>query len=132
MFHQFLTDFYAHYPRTSPRCRSEGCHGIAWKEGFCRDCIGFSMQRRILDELKKLNERGISAGVAPAPVSAETRIVQKQVIARKESAEAEIAPVFFPTISTDGEGSVKKQGIVTKEKDMASLAESLRGVSEGN
>ena len=146
MFHQFLQDFFKHYPRNVPQCRSEGCYELEWKgTGYCWKCLDYSLRRKTLDSLGRI-EAALGGEALDRLKEAQDRLADGLVIRGPIAASSGGSlpegtgeapgdgPGFIPSDVGRTEADVSLKGgsrSTSKKKNAATAAARLREASGG-
>lgn len=97
-----------------PKCQVEGCDGIAWRNGYCADCVTHATLQRMLmaqretnSLLRELLENGVAIGQARprGSVPREREQEEDQPPERQQRPD----PAFIPTIRVP-EGAIGGRG----------------------
>jgi len=114
-----------------PKCRVEGCFGVAWRNGYCPDCVMHATAQRQLMEQRRTNllleeliENGVSmvrAGTPRTLPPRESGPAAEHLLDVKDNTFIPSIPVSGGTIS----GSGGKKTVVIKGTDKLDNADKI-------
>jgi hypothetical protein len=138
---RFLDSVERTYPANAPICKTSGCSELAWKAGYCKQCMNYTILKKnhdinveIRDSLKELvfllssSDYYVKKESHSAPQFRSQEVLNKTLETIKEKKDEKI---FIPSLTGIGEvrGNLNMEK-VSSDKDLDSIINGLKGLND--